>query len=179
MHKGHFALDSAGPAAQTGIHSTRFLWTLEWDSVTGRGRISGVFMEEGSEGASVAGARRRRDARPRRRVVKIRLSEEEFEAVTAAARQEGLAFGAFGARALLAVARAESPVRAGTSRDALLALMQAARQLNKVGVNLNQAVAKLNATGQRPDDLMPIATYCARSMERIDEAAMELRKRSA
>lgn len=136
-------------------------------------------MEEGNEGATAAGARRCQDARPRRRVVKIRLSEEEFDAVTTAARREGLAFGAFGARALLAVARDESAVRAGPSRDALLALMQAARQLNKVGVNLNQAVAKLNTTGQRPDDLIPIAAYCARSMERLDEAAMELRKRSA
>lgn len=138
----------------------------------------GGLMGEGSDRATGGGARRPRSARPRRRVVKIRLGEEEFEAVDAAARQEGLAFGAFGARALLAAAWGESPVRAGPSRDALLALMKATRQLNKVGVNLNQSVAKLNTTGQRSDDLGPIAAYCARLMERLDEAAMELRKRS-
>jgi hypothetical protein len=34
--------------------------------------------------------------------------------------------------------------------------------VRRAGTNLNQAVAKLNATGQRGEDLLPAAQFCAR-----------------
>ena len=46
---------------------------------------------------------------------------------------------------------------------ALNELMQAAALVHRIGVNLNQAVKKLNATGQRTGDLLP---YAAESVRR-------------
>jgi hypothetical protein len=42
-------------------------------------------------------------------------------------------------------------------REALRERVRAAGQLRRIGVNPNQAVAKLNATGQRPGDLLRFA----------------------
>jgi hypothetical protein len=44
-------------------------------------------------------------------------------------------------------------------------------------VNLNQAVAKLNTTGQHSGDLLPYAVACSRRAERLDVAAEEIRRR--
>ncbi|MGE5287654.1 MAG: hypothetical protein ACM3ML_10710 [Micromonosporaceae bacterium] len=44
-------------------------------------------------------------------------------------------------------------------------------------MNLNQAVAKLNATGQRSGDLVLYAVEALRRAERLDAAAEHVRKR--
>lgn len=62
-------------------------------------------------------------------------------------------------------------------RQALGEFVRAAGLVRRIGVNLNQAVAKLNATGQRSGDLVPCAAECARRAERLDTAAEEIRKR--
>ena len=43
-------------------------------------------------------------------------------------------------------------------------------------MNLNQAVAKLNATGQRSGDLLPYAAESIRRAQLLDQAAEEVRK---
>jgi hypothetical protein len=43
-------------------------------------------------------------------------------------------------------------------------------------VNLNQAVAKLNATGQHAGDLPAYAAEAARRAARLDQAADQVRK---
>lgn len=179
MHKGHLRLTRRGQRRK--LESTPGVSGGRWNGLGDRGAVTfpGVFMEEGSEGVIGGGARRRREARPRTRVVKLRLSEEEYAAVTDAARREGWACGAFVAHVVLAAVRGAPSARTEQVREALKSLMRAAGQVQKVGVNLNQAVAKLNATGQRSDDLGPIAAYCARVVTRLDEAAIELRKKSA
>jgi hypothetical protein len=48
--------------------------------------------------------------------------------------------------------------------------------VRRVGTNLNQAVARLNATGQRGEDLLPAAQFCARVIRRLDEAAEHVRR---
>jgi hypothetical protein len=55
-------------------------------------------------------------------------------------------------------------------------LYRAAGLVRRIGVNLNQAVAKLNATGQRSDDLLPYAAESIRRAERLDAVAEEIRK---
>ena len=54
--------------------------------------------------------------------------------------------------------------------------MRAAGLVRRIGVLLNQAVAKLNATGQRPGELVPVAQACLRRVERLDAAAEQLRR---
>ncbi len=50
------------------------------------------------------------------------------------------------------------------------------RLVRRVGTNLNQAVARLNATGQRGEDLLPAAQFCVRVIRRLDEAAEHVRR---
>jgi len=49
--------------------------------------------------------------------------------------------------------------------------------VRRIGVNLNQAVARLNATGQRSGDLLPYAAESVRRAQLLDQAAEELRRR--
>jgi hypothetical protein len=62
-------------------------------------------------------------------------------------------------------------------REALGEFMRAAGLVRRIGVNLNQAVAKLNATGQRSGDLLPYAAKSIRRARLLDQAAEEVRRR--
>ena len=62
-------------------------------------------------------------------------------------------------------------------REALAELIRASGLVRRIGVNLNQAVAKLNATGQRSGDLLPYAAESVRRARMLDQAAEEVRKR--
>jgi hypothetical protein len=53
--------------------------------------------------------------------------------------------------------------------------MAAAGLVRRVGTNLNQAVARLNATGERGEELLSAAQFCARVIRRLDEAAEQVR----
>lgn len=132
-------------------------------------------MHNGGERAG----RRAREARLRTRVVRFRLSEAEDADLTAAAARCGLAKGAFAATATLAAARdAAAPAvldGSGWRRELLVELMRSATLVQRIGVNLNQAVARLNATGEPSDDLAVIAEYCARVIRRLDQAAEQVR----
>jgi hypothetical protein len=126
----------------------------------------------------VDGMRRRRSRQqdPRPRTVQFSLSEEEFAEVGEAAAQSGLARGAFAAEAALATARGAQARVWSPLRDALAELMLAAGLARRVGTNLNQAVARLNATGERGEDLVPAAEFCGRVIRRLDEAAEQVRR---
>lgn len=129
----------------------------------------------------VSSGRRRRQVRPRCRSVRFDLSEAEYAELTAAAQAVGLARGAFAAKATLAAVRGPS-APAGTPsvgdlREVLAETMRASTLVQRAGVNLNQAVAALNATGEVPGSLVPIAEYCARVIQRLDQLAEELRNR--
>jgi hypothetical protein len=54
--------------------------------------------------------------------------------------------------------------------------MAAAGLVRRVGTNLNQAVTKLNATGQRGEDLIPATQFCVRVIRRLDDAADQVRR---
>ena len=128
--------------------------------------------------AAGAGAGRRRSpqAAPRPRLVKFFLTEEELAQLDEAAGQAGLARGAFAAEVTMAAARGRSARISAPLREALVELMSASGLVRRVGTNLNQAVARLNATGQRGDDLLPAAQLCVRVIRRLDEAAEHVRR---
>jgi len=108
--------------------------------------------------------------------VEFTLTDEEFADLDAAAGRAGLARGAYAAQAALASARGDGQAGAPL-REALAELIRSAGLVRRIGVNLNQAVAKLNATGQRSGDLVPYAAESARRARRLDAVADELRKR--
>jgi len=131
---------------------------------TGR-RVSGVTLGRRS---------RQSAARPRR--VEFSLTEEEFCDLDAAAARAGLARGAYAAEAALSVARGVACPADSPLREALGEFIRAAGLVRRIGVNLNQAVAKLNATGQRSGDLLPYAAACLCRAERLDAAAEQIRR---
>jgi hypothetical protein len=120
--------------------------------------------------------RRSRQAVSRPRVIQFSLTEEEFGEVSDAAERSGLARGAFAAEAALASARGGEARMLSPLREALAELITAAGLVRRAGTNLNQAVAKLNATGQRGEDLLPAAQFCVRVIRRLDEAAERVRR---
>ena len=121
--------------------------------------------------------RRSRQEVKRPRTVRFDLSEEEFAEVGAAAQRAGLAKGAYAAQIVLAAARSGSSPGEAPLRDALGEFIRAAGLVRRIGVNLNQAVAKLNATGQHSGELLPYAAESIRRARLLDQAAEEVRKR--
>ncbi len=126
---------------------------------------------------TVRSRRRCRESSRRVRSVRFSLTDEEYREVGAAAAHAGMAKGAYAALATLAAARGLMNPADSPFRQALTELIRAAGLARRIGVNLNQAVAKLNATGQRPADLLPYAAESMRRAERLDAAAETLRRR--
>src|SRR5262249_12594989 len=123
-----------------------------------------------------AGRRRSPQAVPRPRLVKFFLTEEELAQLDEAAGQAGLARGAFAAEVTMAAARGQQARISAPLREALVELISAAGLVRRVGTNLNQAVARINATRQRGEDLLPAAQFCVRMIRRLDEAAEHVRR---
>jgi hypothetical protein len=98
--------------------------------------------------------------------VEFTLTDREFAELDTAAGLAGLSRGAYAAQAALVVARGGANGAGVPMREALVELMAAAGLARRIGTNLNQAVARLNATGQRGEDLLPAAQFCARVMHR-------------
>jgi hypothetical protein len=122
------------------------------------------------------GGRRPRQAGKRPHKVEFRLTDEELSLLDDAARRSGRARGAFAAEAALAAARGGSAAGSAAMAEAVGELMRASGLVRRIGVNLNQAVARLNATGQRPGDLLPYARESMRRAEILTAAAEEVRK---
>jgi hypothetical protein len=120
-------------------------------------------------------SRRPRDG-SRRHKVEFRLNDEELELLEEAASRSGRARGAHAAEITMAALRGGPAAESAALREVLRELYRAAGLVRRIGVNLNQAVAKLNATGQRPGDLLPYAAESIRRAERLDTVAEEIRK---
>ena len=151
----------------------------QWAPLVGPGAVPPAGARGWDRGDGVAGTvsrRRSRQAASRPKVVQFSLTEEEFDEVSAAATRSGLARGAFAADVTLAAARGTQSKARSPVREALVELIAAAGLVRRVGTNLNQAVARLNATGQRGDDLLPAAQFCVRVIRRLEEAAEQLRR---
>jgi len=104
------------------------------------------------------------------------LTEEEFAELEQAAGRAGLAKGAYAAEAALSAARGTAVEPDTVFREALGELIRASGLVRKIGTLLNQAVEKLNATGQLPGELVPCAQVCMRRAEHLDAVAEQLRK---
>jgi hypothetical protein len=125
---------------------------------------------------SGSGGRRSRGQVPREPAFKVKLLPAEKAAVRAAAARAGLAPGAFAAQAVVDVA--EDWVRPGPAvrRELQAELTDLVHLVYRAGVNLNQAVAGLNATGRPGPDLKPAAEFCMRTVRRVDETIELLRR---
>lgn len=121
--------------------------------------------------------RRSRADEPREHVIKVKLSASEKTAVAAAAARNGLAKAAWVGQLAIDAAEHEALPVPVMQREMLAELMRVRGLVRSAGVNLNQAVARLNATGQPGPDLQPSAAYCARVLAHVDQAAEVIRRR--
>ena len=139
--------------------------------------MKGAISDGSQAGVSGQGRRRPRQPVPRTRRVEVTLTGEEYTVIEAAARRAGLARRAYIAQAVLAAAANGGPPGDRESlRRALIELMRAAGLVRRIGTNINQAVAKLNATGQPAGDLPGYAAGSIRRADHIDEVADAVRK---
>ena len=122
------------------------------------------------------GGRRARGQVPRSHVVQVKFTEAEKAALEEAAARDGLALRAYLGRAGLDAAEHRAAPVGAVQREALAELIRVAGLVRRAGVNLNQAVARLNATGEAGPDLGPSAAYCMRVARRVDEAAALIRR---
>ena len=84
---------------------------------------------------------------------------------------------AYAAQAALAAAANGGPISGQEPlAQALIELMRAAGLVRRIGTNINQAVAKLNATGQPAGDLPGYAAETIRRADHIDQVADAVRK---
>lgn len=127
-------------------------------------------------GRNWQGARRMRQPVRRECNVGFKLTRQEFDVLADAAQRTGRAMGAYAAEAALAAARGESAGMRMQLPELLQELMRAAGLVRRIGINLNQAVARLNATGQHSADLVPYAAESFRRAEHLDAVAEEIRK---
>jgi len=123
---------------------------------------------------SAARGRRGRCGQRRDVTVTVRLAKAEKAALETAADRAGLALSAYLGQAGLDAAegRAASPGR--MQQDMLAELTRAGGLIRRAGTNLNQAVARLNATGAAGPDLRPAARYVTRVARHVDDAALRV-----
>lgn len=123
--------------------------------------------------------RRRRARQPgqvKSHRIAIAVDEAEHQNLEDAAREDGLTVSAFVANRALAAARRTAPTAPESLRESLLALNHATAQLWRAGVNFNQSVAALNATGQAPGNLLHYARYTASVAEKVGTAADQVQR---
>jgi hypothetical protein len=139
--------------------------------------MKGAIADGGQAGVSGQGRRRARQPVPRTRRVEVTLIGEEYTVIEAAARRAGLARRAYIAQAVLAAAANGGPLGDREAlRRVLIELMRAAGLVRRIGTNLSQAVARLNAAGQPAGDLPGYAAGTIRRADHIDEVADAVRK---
>ena len=138
--------------------------------------MKGATSDRSQTGVRRQGRRRPRQLVPRTRRVEVTLTGEEYAAIESAARRAGLARRAYIAQAVLAAAD-DGPLGDRESlRRTLIELMRAAGLVRRIGTNINQAVAKLNATGQLAGNLSGYAAESMRRADHIDAVADAVRK---
>jgi hypothetical protein len=139
--------------------------------------MAGTINGSSQAGGSGQGRRRARQLVPRTRRVEFTLTGEEYAVVVAAAGRAGLARRAYAAQAALAAAANRRPISDQEPLgQVLIELMRAAGLARRIATNLNQAVAKLNATGQPAGDLPGYAAESIRRADHIDQVADAVRK---
>jgi hypothetical protein len=123
------------------------------------------------------GRRRARQPVPRTRTVEFTLNAQEYALLVEAARQAGMARRAYVAQTVMAAA-ANGTTASGQDplELILIELMRAAGLVRRITTNLNQAVAKLTATGQPAGELPRWAAESARRADHIDAVADAVRQ---
>jgi hypothetical protein len=139
--------------------------------------MAGTISGGSPAGPGGQGRRRPRQPVPRTRTVEFTLNAQEYALLVEAARQAGMARRAYVAQTVMAAA-----ANGTTASDQdpleliLIELMRAAGLVRRITTNLNQAIAKLTATGQPAGELPRWAAESGRRANHIDAVADEVRQ---
>lgn len=133
-------------------------------------------VNEGQVRRGFQGGRRTRQATRRECEVSFRLSREEFAVLIEAAGRAGRSRGAYAAEVSMAAATGNACSPDADLRDLLHELIRASGLVRRIGVNLNQAVARLNKTGEHSADLEMYAAESTRRSRYLDAVADKVRK---
>ena len=139
--------------------------------------MAGTISGSSPAGRGGQGRRRARQPVPRTRVVEFTLTGEEYADLVEAAGRAGMARRAYVATVVLDAAANDTAISGQDPLELLLIeLMRAAGLVRRIATNLNQAIAKLNATGQCAGELPRYATESTRRADHIDAVADAVRK---
>jgi len=127
----------------------------------------------------VAGRHRDHRFPGRGRRITVRLAEEEFAAIEAAAGRAGLTPTGYLGAVGLAAARGTAAPASSQVRELLAELMAARAQVRRFGGNVNQGVAALHSTGAPPEWLQRAVELASRAVARVDDAAEALMRRGS
>jgi Mobilization protein NikA len=139
--------------------------------------MAGTISGGSPAGRGGQGRRRARQPIPRTRTVEFTLNDQEYALVVEAARQAGMARRAYVATVVLDGAANGATISGKDPLELILIeLMRATGLVRRITTNLNQAVAKLTATGQPAGELPRWAAESARRADNIDAVADAVRK---
>ena len=139
--------------------------------------MAGTISGGSPVGPDGQGRRRARQPVPRTRTVEFTLNAQEYGLLVESARQAGMARRAYVATVVLDGAANGTTANGQDSLELILIeLMHAAGLVRRITTNLNQAVAKLTATGQPAGELPRWAAESARRADSIDAVADAVRK---
>ena len=126
--------------------------------------------------STAPGSRRRHGDVRRQFRLTAWYTRDELEKVRYAAAAAGMAPAAWLAKLGTSAAEAAAGGRAGAAAadapDVVAAMSQATSLARRLGYLLNQAVAKLNATGEHSADLEACAAAVARAVHRMESATL-------
>jgi hypothetical protein len=110
-----------------------------------------------------------------------RFGSDELAAIEAAAARVGVTPTGFCAEAAVAAARGTPPASLDPAKETFAELQaelfDTRVAVGRIGTNLNQAVAALNATGEAPDWLGRAVALCEQRMDRLDEVIARVVRR--
>ena len=139
--------------------------------------MAGTISGSSPAGPGGQGRRRARQPVPRTRTVEFTLNAQEYTLLVEAARQAGMARRAYVAQTVMAAAANGTTTSSQDPLELILIeLMRAAGLVRRITTNLNQAAAKLTATGQPAGDLPRYAAESKRRADHIDAVADAVRK---
>ncbi|MFA1546477.1 plasmid mobilization relaxosome protein MobC [Actinomadura chokoriensis] len=105
--------------------------------------------------------------------MRFRVSDQEYTEIRAAAQRAGSAYGTFIVHTLQAATR-QNRLGQQPTEELCEELRGIARQLNRIGVNLNQLTRIANATGQAPRELTAALLHLESVLRRVDASSVEI-----
>ncbi|KAB2351071.1 MobC family plasmid mobilization relaxosome protein [Actinomadura rudentiformis] len=145
------------------------------DQARSRRSVGGaVTGDEGNKAMRLERRSRTGQGRRRERTMRFRVSDDEYEEICEAATRKGMAYSAFIVNAVR-LAAPDEPI--GALPEICEELRAAARQVNRIGVNLNQLARVANSDGNVPEELTAALHYLTRVLQRLESSAVEVGRR--